>query len=127
MRTRSRRVTPFAVLLVLGLACTPQPPEGLTEPPSGEPATFSVTLAWDPPTTDATGAPLTDLASYRLYYGQATPVTRDNAAMVEVGSDATFTVDGLTAGVWFFAVSALDTEGNESELSGEISAELRAR
>ncbi len=127
MRTRSRRVTPFAVLLVLGLACTPQPPEGLTEPPSGEPATFSVTLAWDPPTTDATGAPLTDLASYRLYYGQATPVTRDNAAMVEVGSDATFTVDGLSAGVWFFAVSALDTEGNESDLSGEISAELRAR
>ncbi len=127
MKTRSRRVTPFAALVALGLACTPQPPDGLTEPPSGEPATFSVTLAWDPPTTDAVGAPLTDLASYRLYYGQATPVTRDNAAMVEVGSDATFTVDGLSAGVWFFAVSALDTEGNESDLSGEISAELRAR
>ncbi len=27
------------------------------------------TLSWDPPTTNADGTPLTDLAGYRIYYG----------------------------------------------------------
>ena len=28
-----------------------------------------VTLSWDPPTTNADGTPLTDLAGYKVYYG----------------------------------------------------------
>jgi len=109
-------------LVVLGLACTPELPSSLTGPPP----TFSVTLAWDAPTTDATGAPLTDLASFRVYYGPNTPITRDNTTMVAAGSQPTVTLTGLEAGLYYLAVSALDHDGNESELSAEISTRLGA-
>ncbi len=117
-----RRPAAILALVVLGLACTPEPPSGLTGPPP----TFSITLAWDAPTTDATGAPLTDLASFRLYYGATTPITRDNSTMVEAGSEPTVTVTGLEAGLYYLAVSALDHDGNESELSAEISTRVGA-
>lgn len=120
------RLPVLAVLLALGLGCQPEPPADFTGPP-GQIRTFSITLAWDPPTTDATGAPLLDLASYRLYYGQTTPVTKDNSTMVEAGSEPTFTLSNLQEGIYYFAVTALDTDGNESAMSGEVSAELRAR
>jgi hypothetical protein len=118
-----RRTASILTLVVaLGLACTPEPPSDLTGPPP----TFSITLAWDPPTTDATGAPLVDLASYRLYYGPNTPITRDNSTMVEAGSQPTFTLTGLEAGLYYLAVSALDHDDNESELSAEVSTRLGA-
>lgn len=122
----SRGRTPvLAVLVLLGLACQPDAPADFTGPPD-QVRTFSITLAWDPPTTDATGAPLIDLASYRLYYGQSTPITKDNSTMVEVASDPTFTLTDLPAGIYYFAVTALDMDGNESDMSSEVSAELRA-
>lgn len=119
------RLPVWAIALTLGLACQPGAPADLTGPP-GQIETFSLTLAWDPPTTDATGAPLVDLASYRLYYGRTTPITKDNSTMLEVGSEPIFTLVDLRAGIYYFAVTALDIDGNESALSGEVSAELRA-
>jgi hypothetical protein len=106
------------------MACQPGAPADFTGPPS-QIQTFSITLAWDPPATDATGAPLTDLASYRLYYSQTTPLTKDASTMVEVGSETTHTLTHLSGGIYYFAVTALDLDGNESALSGEVSAELR--
>jgi hypothetical protein len=114
----------LTLLVVLGLACQPGAPADFTGPP-GQVRTFSITLAWDPPTTDATGAPLSDLASYRLYYAQSTPVSKDNSTMVEAGSEPTFRLANLQAGIYYFTVTALDMDGNESDMSGEVSAELR--
>ena len=119
------RVPVLAVLIALGLACQPDAPADFTGL-RGQVRTLSITLAWDPPTTDAIGAPLIDLASYRLYYGQSTPITKDNSTMVEVGSEPTLTLINLSAGIYHFAVTALDMDGNESDMSGEVSAELRA-
>jgi hypothetical protein len=69
-----------------------------------------VTLAWDP---------CPDVAGYRLYEGVASGVyTITNA----VGNATTGTVTGLVGGVtYFFAVTAVATNGAESAYSSEVS------
>jgi len=72
---------------------------------------------WGAPTTSADGSPLNDLAGYRLYYGTK---TSQYSNTIDVGNLQTYTVLGLVAGSnYYFAVSAYDTAGNESELSTE--------
>lgn len=114
---------PLSFLLLAVLACTPPAPDGLTEPPPGS-GTHSVTLAWDAPTTDARGDPLSDLAAYRLYVGSETPLIPEGARMIDVGTETTYTVTDLEPGVYYFAVSAVDIDGNESALSQEVSAQV---
>jgi hypothetical protein len=90
----------------------------------GEPTTASVTIAWDAPTTNADGTPLTDLAGYRIYFGTASPLTVDNSTSVDAGNVTEFRVTGLEAGTYYFAVSAVDSNGNASSFSDEVSAEV---
>ena len=69
-------------------------------------------LAWDP---DAGGA----IAGYRLYDGV---VSRTYTNVIDTGTVTTQTVSNLTAGVtYFFAVTAYDTNGLESDYSSEVS------
>ena len=82
---------------------------------------YSVTLAWDPPTTNADGTPLTDLAGYKVYYG-----TQSHAydyKMKIVGRDVTTcTINGLSPNTtYYFAVKAFDKPGNYSDFSNKIS------
>lgn len=106
--------------LMLASACAPDGPSGgLPTHPSD---TYSVSLEWDAPTTDAMGRPLTDLAGYRLYYRL---VDADEfGPPVEVGAATDVIVDGLYAGDYRFAVTALDVEGNESSLSNLLPVEV---
>lgn len=115
------------LLLLFLLSCRPAGPEGasVTEPPDGEP-TVSVTLAWDPPATDAEGNPLEDLAGYRLYFGTRAPLSQARDTFVAVGTSTTHTLEGLSPGTWFFAITAVDLDGNESAFSNEVGAELAA-
>lgn len=72
----------------------------------------SVTLAWDP-------NPETDLAGYIIYYGSA---NRNYTNAVNVGNITTNTVSGLVDGVtYYFAVTAYNTNGLESNFSNEVS------
>lgn len=103
-------------------ACSPDAPQGglPTHPSEG----FSVSLEWDPPTVDAVGRPLTDLAGYRLYYSPALPPTGPGSASLEVGSSPRATVSGLPAGTYYFAVTAVDSAGNESDLSTALAVQV---
>ena len=77
------------------------------------------TLAWDAPTTNTDGTPLTDLAGYKVYYGTASGVY---GSPITVGNVLTHTVTGLLGDrLYFFAVTARDTSGNESGYSNEVS------
>lgn len=109
-----------SALVVFLAACAPGAPESGPTGPAGD----RITLAWTAPSTDAEGAPLGDLAGYRVYYASESPVTREAAERVEVGDTTRHTLSGLEPGVYFLAVAAVDTAGNESELSEEIRAEL---
>ena len=91
-------------------------PPGINDPP-----TYSVTLAWDAPTTNADGTALDDLAGYVIYDGTS---SGSYDMWTDVGNSTQFTLDSLTAGTYFFVVTAYDASGNESAHSNEISATL---
>ena len=72
----------------------------------------SVTFAWDAETGGA-------VAGYRLYDGVA---SRTYTNVIAVGTATTITVAGLTAGkTYYFAVTAVGTNGLESDYSTEMS------
>lgn len=81
----------------------------------------SVTLAWDPPTENADGSPLTDLAGFKLYYGTSS-LSYGNSIII--GNSTTYTAGGLRAGTYYFAVTAYDIYGNESGYSDEVTVNL---
>src|SRR5688572_27540159 len=78
----------------------------------------SVQLNWTPPTTNADGTALNDLAGYKVYHGSG---SRQYTASVDVGNVTSYTLSGLTGGrLYYIAVTASDTSGNESVYSDEI-------
>lgn len=84
------------------------------------PAVFAsvVTLAWDAPTTNADGTPLTDLAGYKIYYGTS---LHTYSTAIDVGNVTEHIISNLENGVeCYFAVTAYDTSGNESNFSNEV-------
>lgn len=81
-------------------------------------ATGSLTLSWTPPSRDADGSPLQDLAGYRIHWGTQTG-NYPNALQVNEPGIASFLIENLAPGNYFCAVSAFDAAGNESELSNE--------
>jgi len=112
----------MALALVALAGCHEDPtdvgtvPVGTAGLPTG-PGT--ATLSWEAPTTDTNGAPLTNLAGYRIYYG----VDENNlTATVQTGVGLqTYVVDDLGAGTWYFAVKAVTSAGVESALSEVVS------
>ncbi|MFW2405237.1 MAG: putative Ig domain-containing protein [Gammaproteobacteria bacterium] len=83
----------------------------------------SATVSWAAPTTNADGTPLTDLAGYRIYYSKtagnyASSVPIDNPGVT------TYVVNNLSAGTWYFVVTAHDLVGNESAESNVASGML---
>jgi len=87
----------------------------------------SVTLAWDAPTTNTDGSalnPATDLSQYKLYYGTV-PLTYTN--VVNVTNPGTTTISktlNLSSGTYYFTVTAVDSAGQESSYSNEITKTL---
>ncbi|RJQ14299.1 MAG: hypothetical protein C4560_12655, partial [Nitrospiraceae bacterium] len=77
----------------------------------------AVALAWDPPTTNSDGSPLTDLAGYKVYIGAG---PGEYFQDIDVGDITSYTVSGLAV-PYYFAVTAYDTSGNESGYSDEVS------
>ena len=78
-----------------------------------------VTVAWDPPTENQDGTPLTDLAGYKIYYGK----TSFAEGVVNVADPAatSATITGLESGARYaFVATAYDTDGNESEHSNQV-------
>jgi hypothetical protein len=77
-----------------------------------------VTLSWKAPTTNEDGTTLTDLAGYNLYYGQK---SRNYDVVIDVGSSTSSIISGLEPGqIYYFAVTAYDWSGNESDFSSEV-------
>ena len=76
------------------------------------PVSYSVTLAWN-------RSPDSNVIGYRVYYGPASGIYTN---AIDVGNVTTNTVPGLTGGVTcFFAVTAYNAIGLESDFSTEIS------
>lgn len=82
----------------------------------------SVELAWSPPTANEDGTPVTDLAGYKVHQStRPGEMYAGYTAVIDVGLTTTYTVMGLLKGqTYYFAVTAYDTAGNESEYSNEV-------
>lgn len=78
----------------------------------------SATLSWQAPTTNSNGTALTDLAGYHIHYGTSASSLNQTIDVPNPGT-STYTVTGLTAGTWYFAITAYTTSGLESSLSNE--------
>lgn len=83
-------------------------------------ANSTASLSWTPPTQNTDDSALTNLAGYIVYYGLS-PTTLNNS--VQVGSGLTAVViDNLQAGVtYYFAISAVNSLGIESDKSNIVS------
>ena len=73
--------------------------------------------SWSVPTQNTDGSPLTDLTSFRLYYGQA---SGNYTSTVEI-SDPTATsyVLELQPGTYYFSLTAFNAAGEQSDFSTE--------
>jgi hypothetical protein len=83
-----------------------------------EPSVGSVSLAWTAPSsrTDGSTLDMSEIGGYRIYMG----TTTDNLQQVLDLADSTisdYVIDNLDNGDYYFAVTAYDTDGNESNLS----------
>jgi hypothetical protein len=84
------------------------------------PTTGSATISWEAPTENTNGTALTDLSGFRIYCGtdatHLTPyVTLPNPGLL------LYVIDGLPVGArYFFAVTALAADGEESGRSAIV-------
>jgi Fibronectin type III domain len=89
----------------------------------GTPPTASigaVTLNWRPPTQNTDGSPLTNLTGFDIHYGTS---SHDYTQTVTVSNPgiATYVVDNLSPGKYYFSVTAVNSDGAQSPLSPEVS------
>jgi hypothetical protein len=75
-----------------------------------------VSLAWDPSAS-------TGISGYKVYLGNN---SRTYHSSTSLGNQTTHTVVNLGPGTWFFAVTAYDSSGNESDFSNEVSNIVQA-
>jgi len=93
--------------------------ESAADPPAA--SSNAVTLNWTPPTENTNGSPLTNLSGYNIHYGTASGDYTQTISVSNAGI-ATYVVDDLTPGTYYFAVGAVNSQGTESPLSSEVSA-----
>jgi len=80
-------------------------------------------VAWQAPTTNTDGSPITGLTGYKVYYGTSPGVYTQSVTV----DDATTlqTVFALPAdGSWYFVVTAINASGRESASSPEVTLTL---
>lgn len=84
----------------------------------------SATVLWDIPTTNADGSPMNDLAGFEVHYGAASQ-SYTEIMPIDDSAASSVQIDELSPGEYFFAVLAVDTSGNKSALSAEVSKDVQ--
>jgi hypothetical protein len=84
------------------------------------PSPANVTVNWIPPTENTDGTTLTNLAGYNIHYGTASHSYTRTIPVTNPGL-ASYVVENLTPGKYYFAVGAVNSTGTESPLSSEVS------
>ena len=82
-------------------------------------STGAITLDWTPPTENTDGTPLTDLTGYDIHYGTQSGDYTQSIPVSNPGI-ATYVVDNLAPGTYYFSVAAVNSEGTESPTSSEV-------
>ncbi len=91
---------------------------------TGTNLTGTASLTWDAPSTNADGTILTDLAGYKIYYGTESGNYTEVRNVENVTTVPIDELPDIQSGIWYFAVTAYDTSGNESDYSNEVNTEI---
>jgi len=112
---RCFQFVPTLLLAVLISACGGG---GIGPITSNQVALGSATLSWTPPTRNTDGSLLTDLASYKIYYGNR---SRNYHTSIQIDNPgiAIYVVEYLPPNTYFFAITATNSSGLESAFSHE--------
>jgi len=97
------RATKAVGAVVAALALSPRPPQ---EVRLSRGKGYDAHLSWKDPT------PMSDVAGYKIYVRQTTSPTWQKQVLVHGSTEAT--IRGLCIDDYFFAVAAVDRDGNES-------------
>jgi Putative Ig domain len=113
MRPFSITVVPADTTDSTGSLTAAQQPSPIARDPSASTAA----LSWSMPTENADGTPLTNLAGYRIYHGTSAGALSDIRDILR--PDLTqYLFESLASGTHYFAITALNSAGVESALSG---------
>jgi Calx-beta domain len=80
-------------------------------------------LSWSPPNENTNGSALTNLAGYNIYYGTSSGTMTNKISITTVGI-TNYVIQNMNSGNWYFAMTAVNSSGTESVLSGAIEATL---
>lgn len=78
----------------------------------------TLALSWQPPTENTDGSALTNLKGYKIYYGTS-PGNYDQTVTIDNAGISSYVIENLSGGTYYVAISAVSTNGAESDLSGE--------
>ena len=100
----------------------PVNPAPVDPPPTNPPPATSGTaeLTWTAPTLNEDGTPLTNLAGYKVRYGQ-TPGALSQVRDIANPATTSVTIEGLSSGTWYFTVASYTNAGVESAPTGAVS------
>ena len=83
----------------------------------------SITLNWLPPTEDASGKPLRDLAGYKIYWGSKHGDYPNQVTIASPGV-ASYVLEHLAPGRYYIVLTAFNSRGEESGFSNVVSNAL---
>jgi hypothetical protein len=104
-----------------GVATTTLPPFTITVTAV---ANGSATLSWAAPTQNEDGSPLTNLAGFKVHWGTSRG-SYSNSVTIDNPGITTYVVESLVAGTYYFATSAFNGQGVESNFSNEASKTIQ--
>jgi hypothetical protein len=73
-------------------------------------------LSWVPPTENTNGTPLSDLAGYKIYYGNS-PTALTLSTELNSPTADTYVVTNLSPGTWYLELRAVSSSNLESAAS----------
>jgi hypothetical protein len=73
----------------------------------------SASLSWTIPTQNADGSTLTDLAGFKVLYGQS-PQDLNQQVVINNPSVSNYLVENLASGTWYFAIVSVNSAGVSS-------------
>ena len=81
------------------------------------------TLSWTAPTENEDGSTLSNLAGYRIVYGTSASALT-NTIQITNPSVTTYVVENLAPATWYFAVTAVNSTGAESNYSNVANKQI---
>jgi hypothetical protein len=112
----------FSIVVTAPPTAAVPPAAGPTTSGSSNPLTTNgtATLRWVPPTVNADGSPLTDLAGFVVKYGRD-PADLSQQVSLPNATATSYTVTNLTSGTWYFGVASYTAAGIASDVSAVVS------